>query len=1105
MEKKFNPLVSIIMPVYNGSKYVKKAIDSALAQTYKNIEIIVINDGSTDNSEKIIKQYGKKLKYFKKENGGVATALNLAIERSKGEYISWLSHDDVYLEDKIKTNIEVLSTLKSTERENTILYSNYIVIDKDSKQTWESPFHKEHSAEKLNSPFYPIFNGLIHGCSLLIPKKCFNEVGKFDPKLPTTQDYDLWYRMFPKYNIRFISKPTIKSRSHDEQGSKKGEHFEECDSLWINMINSVDREQINFMYGGLLPFYQRTLKIVSDAKYNGAAKYLKQKINEYYTRNQKDILVSIITPFYNRITWTIEAIKSVMNQTHQNWELILINDASTESIDPIIEIIKKDPRIKLINKVENSGPAKSRNIGIDQAQGEYIAFLDSDDLFLSNKLEDHLTFMLKKDAMISHTSYLLFEKESPDQKIINAGAKDFSYPKIIPNCMVATYTVMTHRDVFINKLNRFHENFRIGEDVCLWIQLSKSFTFKGYDKILTKTRKHEHQAAYNDKTQIEGLTNILNFLISNHFFDETSAQEIMLLNKDLQNLVLKVYEKSGMITSHEISPPNSSNGLKTDNHLAKKIQMKKWLIKTIRQILLLTPGFRKMQILENLIFDNKDKIIEASLKINQLSSIEQENQAKLENKINQLVIDNEGSRTKLETKLDEKLNQFSNNEKENQTKFENKIDQLIISNKENETRLETKLDEKLNKLSINNKKNQERLEEKIRQISINETVNQAKLENKIDQIAINEAINQAKLEEKIGQLYVNEKESREKFNQLFTQDRENQYKLAERLEKIEQLSIQDRENQYKLAERLEKISIENKETLKSKIETQGERLEILFDELKNDVDPSYIDNNVNVLGENIEIPKITKSKTFEYFNESIGNFFKIMKKYILKTNIVLDIGCGIRPQTFFAPRVHICMEPFEEYRKVLKPYFPNKSFFISIKTDALTGIKDFDDNSIDTIFLLDLIEHLDKKEGLALLKEVDRVARKQIVIYTPLGFFPQFYEDKNDKDEWGLSGTLVQKHRSGWLPEDFGQGWDFHICRDAIEPFLEEEKGKNIKYSGLMAIKTKKFTGFPIQSNTPDFVKTLFTNRRGQFNENNDNSRDKTRDNKISARNSRTG
>ena len=81
----FHPLVSIVIPVYNGANYMREAIDSALAQTYKNIEVIVVNDGSTDNTDEIAKSYGDKIRYFKKENGGVATALNLGIREMRGE------------------------------------------------------------------------------------------------------------------------------------------------------------------------------------------------------------------------------------------------------------------------------------------------------------------------------------------------------------------------------------------------------------------------------------------------------------------------------------------------------------------------------------------------------------------------------------------------------------------------------------------------------------------------------------------------------------------------------------------------------------------------------------------------------------------------------------------------------------------------------------------------------------------------------------------------------------------------------------------------------------------------------------------------------------
>ena len=98
-----NPLVSIIIPVYNGSDFLKEAIESALSQSYKNIEVIVVNDGSSDDgkTEKIALSFNKSIKYFKKENGGVSSALNYGIRKMNGDFFSWLSHDDFYSKEKI--------------------------------------------------------------------------------------------------------------------------------------------------------------------------------------------------------------------------------------------------------------------------------------------------------------------------------------------------------------------------------------------------------------------------------------------------------------------------------------------------------------------------------------------------------------------------------------------------------------------------------------------------------------------------------------------------------------------------------------------------------------------------------------------------------------------------------------------------------------------------------------------------------------------------------------------------------------------------------------------------------------------------------------------
>jgi hypothetical protein len=96
------------------------------------------------------------------------------------------------------------------------------------------------------------------------------------------------------------------------------------------------------------------------------------------------------------------------------------------------------------------------------------------------------------------------------------------------------------------------------------------------------------------------------------------------------------------------------------------------------------------------------------------------------------------------------------------------------------------------------------------------------------------------------------------------------------------------------------------------------------------------------------------------------------------------------------------------------------------------------DKSVDSVFALDVIEHMEKEDGLKFLKEAERVARQQIMIYTPLGFYPQTYDDPDKSDRWGMGGGYWQTHRSGWSPEDFGEGWELICCKEYH--FIDEDE-----------------------------------------------------------------
>ncbi len=158
-------------------------------------------------------------------------------------------------------------------------------------------------------------------------------------------------------------------------------------------------------------------------------------------------------------------------------------------------------------------------------------------------------------------------------------------------------------------------------------------------------------------------------------------------------------------------------------------------------------------------------------------------------------------------------------------------------------------------------------------------------------------------------------------------------------------------------------------------------------------------------------------------------FLNSVKKHIDKVDVVADIGCGIVPMNFFRPSLHILIEPYKEYVNILLHRHAEDKSILVLEGSGQEMLPHFTDNSVDSVFLLDVIEHLEKEAGIELLRQAERIARRQAVIFTPLGFMPQ-HAEHGETDGWGLGGTAFQEHLSGWLPEDFGEEWTFHICEN---------------------------------------------------------------------------
>ena len=190
-------LVSIIIPVYNGSNYMREAIDSALMQTYGNVEVIVVNDGSNDGgaTDEIARSYGDRIRYFSKENGGVSSALNLGIRMMKGDYFSWLSHDDAYAPTKIEKQMALLSDWGD---DKTVVMCATQQINAESKKMGNPSKIELPLRRKIDwkQALMYVIDHSCNGCALLISKTALGECEKFDEALRYSQDFLMWIRLF---------------------------------------------------------------------------------------------------------------------------------------------------------------------------------------------------------------------------------------------------------------------------------------------------------------------------------------------------------------------------------------------------------------------------------------------------------------------------------------------------------------------------------------------------------------------------------------------------------------------------------------------------------------------------------------------------------------------------------------------------------------------------------------------------------------------------------------------------------------------------------------------------------------------------------------------
>ncbi len=285
--------VSVMIPTYNNAHFVGEAIQSVLDQTFNDFEIIVVDDGSTDNTDKVVSNFqDHRIRYIRQEHGGASAAQNTAIKVARGEYFSGLGSDDIWLPEKLALEVRVLDTNPDI---GLVCSDAYIMDNRTGNilgRRWhDKSFHNCINPEKAAKQ--PLKELLTRGCfitpqAILVRHKIFEQVGLFDESLITHEDWDLFVRIVNRYSIKTIDIPLVKIRAHDASLSAN------WDRMYLGAVKVLNKALINQLLS------TKDRKIVRNRLARTHYSYGKSQVLNGATKSGRRILLDAIkvNPWY---------------------------------------------------------------------------------------------------------------------------------------------------------------------------------------------------------------------------------------------------------------------------------------------------------------------------------------------------------------------------------------------------------------------------------------------------------------------------------------------------------------------------------------------------------------------------------------------------------------------------------------------------------------------------------------------------------------------------------------------------------------------------------------------------------------------------------------
>jgi glycosyltransferase involved in cell wall biosynthesis/Flp pilus assembly protein TadD/ubiquinone/menaquinone biosynthesis C-methylase UbiE len=445
------PLVSVVIPCYNYARYLPEAVDSVINQTHQNLEVIIVNDGSTDNTREvaeilIAQNPGRKIRLVDQENSGQpAISRNRGIARAAGEYILCLDADDKIAPTMLE---RCLSLLES---------DGWIAIVYTDRQDFDGVDQVVRAGDYDFSQLK--YANQISYCALF-RREVWERVGGYRTNVKGCEDWDFWVAAGARgYLGRRIPEPLFQYRRHDTGVYQEvlGHYEEKLAQIVLNNREVYRSSDILFA--------ERVLGASAD---RGA---------------KAGPMVSVVVPTHNRPDMLLDALRSILHQAYQNFEIIVVNDGGQDVRDEINAF--QDKRIKCIVHAQNRGLAAARNTGVRNAAGDYIALLDDDDIFYPEHLETAVQF-LSADNPVVYTDAVraTFVKQGDADTLAGRSvpySMDYDRNKLLVGNIAPVNCFVFEKKLAL-EAGLFDETFSTLEDWEFWIRLSARANFKHIPK-----------------------------------------------------------------------------------------------------------------------------------------------------------------------------------------------------------------------------------------------------------------------------------------------------------------------------------------------------------------------------------------------------------------------------------------------------------------------------------------------------------------------------------------------------------------------------------------------------------------------------------------------